>query len=402
MKSQKHLTRSQIESRAGVSLLFMIMGYYMLRIIRDELATQLKLRTLTTMFIVIFVLICCSFFLKQKHKAWLLLSNSSFSLIKISAMLPFIYWFLGCPMVLSLPLFVWISVFPFFLIPTFWGNISELLRAEHGLTKSLNKIGLMGSVGAIIGPMLTLFLTQQLDVKYIACVSSICYLIVWWLVKENGLSQTRILVAKPISCELKINKLERKTLYSMTGYLLLYGCIMTTLYLLQIHFLSSVKYQEDRFSFLGQVELIANSSTGLLQLKLAQSAFRWSVKNTLLILPVGLGLGICCFQWHTQLWGIALLLVMMRVINFVFLRPSKELIWLALPKTLKYQSKALVEAGSIRLGNMLGGVILPYFILIKPLDNELLISFVVLVTLLGVCAMCLGNNYKLIHNYHGK
>ena len=155
---------------------FALLGsYYILRPLRDTMATVFGVADLQNLFTGTFILIllCAPFF------AW------ASSKMKLTRLLPGVFWFLLANLFVFYGLFhfmahnrwvaaayfCWFSAINLILISVFWTLMADLFSA-HQATRLFGFIAAGGSLGAILGPIITASLVEALGVDGLLLVAT--------------------------------------------------------------------------------------------------------------------------------------------------------------------------------------------------------------------------------------
>lgn len=163
---------------AFVYFFCVLAAYYVLRPVRDQLSAAVGSTALPIFYLATFV-------------ATLLLAPPFGALVARfprRVFVPLVYLFFILGTIAFIPLFqmqdtigarllgsaffVWVSVFNLFVVAVFWSFMADLFDAEQA-HRLFPVIALGGAIGAIVGPLLTKLLNQQLGVSGLLVVSAL-------------------------------------------------------------------------------------------------------------------------------------------------------------------------------------------------------------------------------------
>src|SRR5689334_10724988 len=173
---------------------FVMMGsYYLIRPVRDAMATVFGVAHLQTLFtgtLVITLLVSPVF-------AWI---TDTFRLSRVlpgvfcsivAALIAFFFWFEADPhsRVLAVAYYWWASVINLFMISVFWSLIVDTFTSDQA-RRMLPAISASGSLGAIAGPLVTTLLVKNIGVPALLLVAAagfgiVVALVLWFIGEKN-------------------------------------------------------------------------------------------------------------------------------------------------------------------------------------------------------------------------
>ena len=145
---------------------FMLLaGYFVLRPLRDQMGIAGGVRSLPWLFIATFL----SLLIAQP------LYGALVARLPRARFIPIVYHFFVAnlalfwlllildiePVIVARVFFVWVSVFNLFAVAVFWSFMADLFSAEQG-KRLFGFIGAGGTAGALLGPILTIWLSVPL------------------------------------------------------------------------------------------------------------------------------------------------------------------------------------------------------------------------------------------------
>ncbi len=155
---------------------FLLSTYYMLQPLRDAMGIEGGTKNLSWLFIATFLatLITAPFQAALVARLPRIRFIPVVYLFLVANML--IFWFLlrthVAPVVVARAFFVWITVFSVFTVSVFWSFMSDIYSAEQS-KRLFGFIGAGGSIGSILGPVLTRQLVGPIGVANLLLVASL-------------------------------------------------------------------------------------------------------------------------------------------------------------------------------------------------------------------------------------
>src|ERR1700680_670456 len=143
----------------------LLAGYYVLRPLRDQMGIAGGVKNLPWLFTATFVTLVVAQRLYGARVAKL--SRARFIPIVYHFFVANIavFWLLltlgVAPVIVARVFFVWVSVFNLFAVAVFWSFMADLFTAEQG-KRLFGFIGAGGTAGALLGPVLTIWLSKPL------------------------------------------------------------------------------------------------------------------------------------------------------------------------------------------------------------------------------------------------
>ncbi len=269
------------------------------------------------------------------------------------------------PMLFNKLFYVWVSVFSLFHLSVFWSFMADLFNREQ----SARLFGLFAagtSLGALVGPSLTILLTDRIGNSGAMLVSAVLLLLpipiilalerlrVTALGREDpmtgpGASQT--LGRNPFSGFSLF--LSDRFLIVIGVFILLYVTINTFVYF-ELQNLTGEYGIDTRTKIWATIELVTNALT------LLTAAFVTSRIVTKLGMPVALGLmpalvavGVLALVAAPVLLTLAAFQILRRVGNYAITRPSREMLFTVVDREARFKAKPVIDIVLYRGGDML-------------------------------------------------
>ena len=375
---------------------FVVLGsYYVVRPIRDDIAATGGIETLPWMYTGTLVT--------------MLVANALFSAI-VARMsrrrfIPIAYRFFMANLVIFYVLmhtltpaqnvwvgrafYVWVSVFNLFVVTLFWAFMTDVFNSEQA-KRLFAFISVGGSIGAIVGPIITVTLVHKLGAANLILVTAAMLEAAPWCVKffptefardperqpRNPVEATSKLAPAHPSTALRSARDERTAeqpigggilagithvirspyLLGICGFVLLYTVTTTFSYFQQTE-ITGHQFQDRnaRTAFFAQLDLVVNTLTLVLQLFITGHLMkRLGVGITLVTMPLLSMVGFLALGFAPTLGLLAVFQVARRATNFGFTRPAREVLFTVLRREDKYKAKSLIDTFVYRTGDQIG------------------------------------------------
>jgi len=375
---------------------FVVLGsYYVVRPIRDDIAATGGIETLPWMYTGTLVT--------------MLVANALFSAI-VARMsrrrfIPIAYRFFMANLVIFYVLmhtltpaqnvwvgrafYVWVSVFNLFVVTLFWAFMTDVFNSEQA-KRLFAFISVGGSIGAIVGPIITVTLVHKLGAANLILVTAAMLEAAPWCVKffptefardperqpRNPVEATSKLAPPHPSTALRSARDDRTAeepigggilagithvirspyLLGICGFVLLYTVTTTFSYFQQTE-ITGHQFQDRnaRTAFFAQLDLVVNTLTLALQLFITGHLMkRLGVGITLVTMPLLSMVGFLALGFAPTLGLLAVFQVARRATNFGFTRPAREVLFTVLRREDKYKAKSLIDTFVYRTGDQIG------------------------------------------------
>jgi AAA family ATP:ADP antiporter len=376
---------------------FVILGsYYVIRPIRDDIAAAGGVESLSWMF--------------TGTLMAMLIANALFSAI-VARMsrrkfIPIAYRFFMVNLVIFYFLmrtlspaqnvwvgrafYVWVSVFNLFVVTLFWAFMTDVFNSEQG-KRLFAFISVGGSLGAIIGPLITASLVRKLGAANLILVTAAMLELGPWCVKffpadfqsrhspnapdeakpDQELTDPEVLqkpatistiepdAEKPIGGGIisGISHVFRSSyLLGICAFMLLHAITSTLVYFQQADITGHQFHDRAaRTAFLGWLDVSVNTLTLVVQLFLTGRLLKWfGVGITLAFLPVLSMIGFLAMGFVPVLALLALFQTLRRAGNFAVTRPAREVLFTVLQREDKYKAKSFIDTFVYRAGDQIG------------------------------------------------
>lgn len=350
---------------------FVLLGsYYILRPLRDSMATvftsgQLsQLFTFTFVFTLMFSALFGALVSRLKLTRfvpgvfwfWLLNVLLFYGLFRV---LPASRWVAGC-------YFVWFSVINLFMISMFWTLMVDLFTPAQA-TRLFAVIAAGGSLGAIAGPLVTRLLVAALGIDGLLLVAAggfaFLILIVHLLLREKERLRTDATLGQTSSMDHELTGsaldgfrtiLATPLLRNQTLFMLLMTWVNTIAYFMQTDVVArSFTGMADRTEAVADIALWINvGSAVILLFGLGRFVQRFGVTAGLILNPLIMIIAFAAVGVSPSLLMVQSLQVIRSVAQYAIARPSREMCFTVVPQESRYKAKNVVDTVIYRLGDV--------------------------------------------------
>ena len=350
---------------------FLVLGsYYILRPVRDTVATIVGVGELQLLFTATFIgtLIASPIY------------TALASRVRLSRLLPGVFWFWLANLLLFALLlhsypqsrwvaagyYVWFSVVNLFMISVFWSLMVDLFSPAQA-TRVFALIAAGGELGAIAGPILTRQLVGRLGLAGLLLSASAGFLLVIGLLHLLMREKQRLRVAgEPAQASTLDHGLSGNPFsgfgelfrssyaLSQTGFMVLMTWVNTVAYFFQTDLVArAFSGIAQRTQAIADIDLAVNVCTaGILLFGLSRLLRRLGVTAGLVLNPllmIGAFLGILLAP---SLLMIQAVQVIRRVAQYAIARPSREICFTVVPQAGRYKTKNVIDTVGYRFGDV--------------------------------------------------
>ncbi len=351
---------------------FIVLGsYYVLRPIRDEIGAAGGVENLAWMFSGTLVVT--------------LVANALFSWLVVRwprrKFIPIVYRFLIFNLLVfyvcmrTLPgdaqvwlgraFFAWVSAFNLFVVSVFWAFMTDVFRTEQA-KRLFGFIAVGGSLGAIVGGLLTASLVQRIGTANLLLVSALLLEGGAWCVRffpteferANETAESGAESAIGGSLWSGVTHVARSPyLLGICLFMLLYTVTTTLVYFQQAEITARefAGNRAARTAFFAQLDVWVNVLTIFVQIFFTGRLLKWlGVGMTLAVLPALSLLGFAVVGMTPALWLFAVFQVLRRGMNYAVSRPAREVLFTVLRREDKYKAKSFIDTFVYRAGDQMG------------------------------------------------
>ena len=347
----------------------LLCGYYILRPVRDEMAIEGGVQHLPWMMTATFV----TLLLVTPLFGWLSARVSRHRLLQI------VYAFFALHLVLffltmishlspqwaARTFFVWLSVFNLFVVSMFWSVMADLFTPAQG-ARLFGVIAAGGSIGAMVGPLLTTGLTYLIPIPALLLVSVgflvACGLCVYQLDRWAKSRPSRQVnrQGEPIGGSIWAGvslALSSPYLLSICLYLFFLTTTATFLYLEQMRLVSEqIPSPEGRTRLFALIDLVVNVFTFLTQVIVTSRVIsRFGLASALVVLPLASAIGFGVIAVMPLLTVFIIFTIVRRVGEYALAKPAREVLFTVLSREEKYKAKNFIDTAVSRGGDAATG-----------------------------------------------
>lgn len=355
---------------AGLCNLVLYASYYILRPVRDTIATVFGSSQLQNLFTWTFI---------ATMIASPILTTIA-SRVKIRQLVPGVFWFLiVCVLLFDVVLkgrtdnlwvaggyYVWFSTINLFIISVFWSLMVDTFTPAQA-TRVFAFVAFGGEVGAILGPVLTRTLVKHLKLEGLLLLAAAGFVVVialvYLLIHEKERLRKHSVEVQPTTTDhaLSGNPFDGFTLlfksrYVMTqaAYLLMMTWVNTVAYFMQTDLIAQAfSAIEARAQAIADIDLIVNIASALiLALGLGQVLRRFGVGAGLILNPILMVPAFLAVLISPSVLTIQLVQIVRRVGQYAIARPSREICFTVLEQSGRYRAKNVIDTVIYRFGDL--------------------------------------------------
>lgn len=349
---------------------FIMLSYYILRAVRDEIAAADRGNLQILWTVVFFVMVAAvqgySWIASRYSRGvFVPLANRFFiaCLIGFWAALRFLpeatyIW-------VDRVFYVWTSVFALFVVTVFWGLVADCFTHDQG-KRLFGFIAVGASVGAAIGSGITAAIATQVPVFTLLLIAIVPLEIASWFAVglHRGFATGDVHAAgeseKPLSGDALSGMkavFQSRYLLGIASFIALMTFASTILYFAQSDLVyETMTDRGERRAFLARIDLIVNVLTILFEVYLTARIIKWfGVAVTLAIVPVAVAVGFVALGLWPTLWTLVVVQVIYRAGRYGLAKPAREVLFTVVSREEKYKSKAFIDAAVYRGGDLASG-----------------------------------------------
>ncbi|TMQ05107.1 MAG: MFS transporter [Deltaproteobacteria bacterium] len=260
--------------------------------------------------------------------------------------------------------YVWSAVFNLFAVSVFWSLLADLLGPR--IARQLyGPIAAGGTVGGLIGPLLTKLLVGAIGVAGVLAVSAVLLelAVVGIAVvrrvagniapEERPAAEPEVLPGGgPFTGIAQVAR--TPYLAAIVGYVLCTACAATFLYLAQARIVYAAHLTvAARTDFFASIDVWTQAITFVLQVVVAGAAIRWLGPGLVLaVLPIAQAVGLSVVAASPSLAAIAVVQVIGKSATHGLTRPARELLFTVVSRDDKYRAKNAIDTVGYRLGDL--------------------------------------------------
>lgn len=345
-------------------------GYYILRPVRDTMATVLGIGQLPNLYTgtLILTLGCAPLF------GW---ATTRF---RLSRVVPGMFWFWVLNILLFAALFAadpashrvamayfwWFSVVNLFMVSMFWSLMADLFTPLQA-ARLFAAIAAGGSLGAIVGPLVTRFLAASVGVEGLllgaACAFAVVTVLVHLLVREKARLWAGHAETQPSTLDHPLggNPFDGFSGLFRSGYvvnqalfIMLMTWVATVAYFLQTDLIGrAYSGLAERTRAIADIDLVVNVCSALvLVFGTGRVLTRLGVTAGLVLNPLIMLASFLAVALSPTVLAIQGIQVARRVAQYAIARPSREVCFTVMPQESRYRTKNVIDTVVYRFGDV--------------------------------------------------
>ena len=347
-----------------------MLGYYILRAVRDEIAAADRGNLQILWTVVFFVMIVAvqayswiasrfprGVFVPLANRFFIVCLLGFWASLQVLPESTFIW--------IDRVFYVWTSVFALFVVTVFWGLVADCFSSDQG-KRLFGFIAIGSSVGGIVGSAVTSYLATQVPVFTLLLLSCIPLEIASWcarsLHKGFGTGEVKAVgeAERPLSGNAFSGMkavFQSRYLLGIASFIALMTFASTILYFAQSDLIyEAMTDRGERRAFLARMDLVVNVITICFELWITARVIRWlGLAVTLAIVPVAMVLGFAALGLWPTLWTLVVVQVVYRASRYGLAKPAREVLFTVVSREEKYKSKAFIDAAVYRGGDLVSG-----------------------------------------------
>ena len=259
--------------------------------------------------------------------------------------------------------FIWIAVFNLFAVSVFWSFMADVFSNENA-KKVYGYIGAGGTIGALLGPVITRSLVQRIGVGDLLLVSvaflCLCLLCImmlrpWAVRRDQELGEASGEQAMGGSVWAGLRLVWANPLLRALAMLMFFGVGVGTLLYNEQAAIARKYFLEDdaRTAFYANIDLAVNALTILVQVFLTRWLLRRHGVAPLLLLPaIAILIGFSLLTLSPLPILVAIVQVVTRAGEFSLAKPARETLYTRVDRESRYKAKAVIDTVVYRGGDL--------------------------------------------------
>jgi len=370
-----HLAQAKPYEVRAASLAFacnfaLMASYYLLRPVRDAMATVFGAGQLQNLFTgtLVLTLVCSPLF------AWV---TEHF---RISRVIPGIFWFLIADLVgffgwfqmapesrnLAAGFYWWFSVVNLFMVSVFWSLMVDVFTAAQS-ARLLPLITAGGSLGAIGGPLVASLVVKKIGTSGLLLLAAAGLLVVIVLVHRVIREKRRLQAAHVETQESSLDHKLRGSAWdgfrllltsrfqmNQALFMLMMTWVATIGYFIQTDMIAKAFHDiADRTQALANIDLVVNVLSAAVALfGLARFIARFGVTRSLLLNPLLTAVSFVLMALSSTLLMLQAMQALRRVTQYAIARPSREICFTVVAQENRYKTKNVIDVVFYRVGDL--------------------------------------------------
>ncbi len=258
--------------------------------------------------------------------------------------------------------FIWVAVFNLFAVSVFWSYMADVFDNEDA-KKVYGYIGAGGTIGALVGPVITSSLVERIGVGNLLLVSAlflvVCLVCIlqlrpWAVRREQRHREVSGEEAMGGSVVAGLRLVWRDPLLRSLAVLMFFGVgVGTLLYNEQAAIARQLAQDASRTAYYARLDLGVNLLTIFVQVFLTRWLLRrFGIAPLLLIPACAILLGFALLTASPLPMLIWIVQVMTRAGEFSLAKPARETLYTRVDREARYKAKAVIDTVIYRGGDL--------------------------------------------------
>ena len=263
--------------------------------------------------------------------------------------------------------YVWCNVYSFFVVSIFWVVIINIFR--NSKTRSFYGVIMAGgSLGAIFGSEISKRFSNSFDEYGLEffTLSAAIFLFFAMLLAMNitrSKMNEKILDKNSVgggSLDSIKNSIQSEEIRNIAAYVWMWTCLMTIQWITAINIIEEWSSDsQQRISFFATIEQIVSPLTLLIQLFLTNIIIRKvGIKNIMILYGFLFLIAYLLYGFFPSIVAVAIVTVFLRVFEYGFNKPTREIIYSTLKQNDRYKSSVLIDTFVSRFGDLTGSALI--------------------------------------------
>ena len=255
--------------------------------------------------------------------------------------------------------YVWCNVYSFFVVSIFWVVIINIFR--NSKTRSFYGVIMAGgSLGAIFGSEISKRFSNSFDeygLEFFTLSAAILLFFAMLLAMNITRSKMneKILDKNSVgggSLDSIKNSIKSEEIRNIAAYVWMWTCLMTIQWITAINIIEEWSSDsQQRISFFATIEQIVSPLTLLIQLFLTNIIIRKvGIKNIMILYGFLFLIAYLLYGFFPSIVAVAIVTVFLRVFEYGFNKPTREIIYSTLKQNDRYKSSVLIDTFVSRFG----------------------------------------------------
>ena len=263
--------------------------------------------------------------------------------------------------------YVWCNVYSFFVVSIFWVVIINIFR--NSKTRSFYGVIMAGgSLGAIFGSEISKRFSNSFDeygLEFFTLSAAILLFFAMLLAMNITRSKMneKILDKNSVgggSLDSIKNSIQSEEIRNIATYVWMWTCLMTIQWITAINIIEEWSSDsQQRISFFATIEQIVSPLTLLIQLFLTNIIIRKvGIKNIMILYGFLFLIAYLLYGFFPSIVAVAIVTVFLRVFEYGFNKPTREIIYSTLKQNDRYKSSVLIDTFVSRFGDLTGSALI--------------------------------------------